>query len=374
MSKNERSHRYLLLDGLRGLAAFAVIFHHVPPSHIGDMLPGRYLAVPFFFTLSGFVMAHAYERRLQDGMKPLQLVQRRLIRLYPLYLAGLALGAAMALLRFAEGWSPAPLSAIAVAAALNLAMIPSPALSTLPGFYPFNIPSWSLGFELAINIVYAFLARFLSTRVLAAILAVSAPCLVWMTFQSTAAWKWSGFWYDSWLVIFGFFAGVMIYRINKAKRLPRLPAWLGVVCFMAIIMVPTHGIWRDIFEAIAVVALLPLIVACFANSEVSGATARACGWAGAASYGVYVLHVPLWSVIRLGLDKFGIADLPDWAPGVAVAATATVAALVLDAIYDRPVRRWITARLQPRKPAKASLRRPAAGARTGAPQPSSSRL
>jgi len=42
-----------------------------------------YLAVDFFFMLSGFVLAHAYEERLRSGMKAWRFMRTRIIRLYP---------------------------------------------------------------------------------------------------------------------------------------------------------------------------------------------------------------------------------------------------------------------------------------------------
>lgn len=59
--------RFLLLDGLRGVAALAVIIDHVPAGWLGDLVPERYLAVDFFFVPRGFVLAHAYGPGLEPG-------------------------------------------------------------------------------------------------------------------------------------------------------------------------------------------------------------------------------------------------------------------------------------------------------------------
>ena len=69
--------RFVLLDGLRGVAAFAVILDHVPGGWLGDLVPGRYLSVDFFFVLSGFVLAHAYGKRLEAGWSPWDFLQAR---------------------------------------------------------------------------------------------------------------------------------------------------------------------------------------------------------------------------------------------------------------------------------------------------------
>src|SRR5262245_14845562 len=81
------------LDAMRGVAAIVVVTFH-----LGSLLPGAttegYLAVDFFFALSGYVLARTYDARLEHGMESLDFIRRRIIRLYPLYLIGFSLGAA----------------------------------------------------------------------------------------------------------------------------------------------------------------------------------------------------------------------------------------------------------------------------------------
>jgi len=57
-----------ILDGLRGVAAIAVVIFHFMEITIPDpknnFIAHAYLAVDFFFCLSGFVIAYAYDDRL----------------------------------------------------------------------------------------------------------------------------------------------------------------------------------------------------------------------------------------------------------------------------------------------------------------------
>src|SRR5882757_166487 len=96
--------RYLVLDGLRGVAAFAVILDHVPEAMVNGALPGRALSVDFFFVLSGFVLAHAYANRLETNLTPLNFMRLRLIRLYPLYLLGVMIALPLSLYSALRGW------------------------------------------------------------------------------------------------------------------------------------------------------------------------------------------------------------------------------------------------------------------------------
>ena len=58
---------YPVLDGLRGVAAILVVIFHIleahSTSHLDLMINHGYLAVDFFFLLSGFVIAYAYDDR-----------------------------------------------------------------------------------------------------------------------------------------------------------------------------------------------------------------------------------------------------------------------------------------------------------------------
>lgn len=60
---------YALLDGLRGVAALLVVWYHVFEGYsfagggLVRVVNHGYLAVDFFFMLSGFVLAYAYNDR-----------------------------------------------------------------------------------------------------------------------------------------------------------------------------------------------------------------------------------------------------------------------------------------------------------------------
>ena len=86
--------RYATLDGLRGVAAVLVLCYH---THVfpgsAAIAPHGYLAVDFFFMLSGFVIASAYQEKLKAVFTVPDFVMQRVIRLYPVALVGILLGA-----------------------------------------------------------------------------------------------------------------------------------------------------------------------------------------------------------------------------------------------------------------------------------------
>ena len=88
---------YNILDGLRGVAAIMVVWFHLfeayATSHLDQRINHGYLAVDFFFVLSGFVIGYAYDDRW-GRMTYRDFFKRRLIRLHPMVVMGMLIGAA----------------------------------------------------------------------------------------------------------------------------------------------------------------------------------------------------------------------------------------------------------------------------------------
>lgn len=90
---------YELLDGLRGVAALLVVFYHIfeglsfaAGGTLITVINHGYLAVDFFFILSGFVIGYAYDDRLGKSMSLGNFFKRRLIRLHPMIVMGSCAG------------------------------------------------------------------------------------------------------------------------------------------------------------------------------------------------------------------------------------------------------------------------------------------
>lgn len=364
-SDSTTKHRYVVLDGMRGLAALAVITDHVPSPLMMNLLPGRYLAVDFFFVLSGFVLAYAYGAALGSGLTPVRFMRLRLIRLYPLYLAGTLIGAAFFALSALKGWGEATLMSVATSLAAALTFLPTPpALSIWPDApYPLDGPAWSLFFELFVNAVLALVAlRGITRGVCIAIMAVAGLWLVPTAFafgQLDGGFAWSNFIAGFPRVLYGFFAGVLLYLMHERARAPALPAWACYLALFAIFAVPAAGQWRAAYDLVVVLILFPGLVWLSAGAQVQGAALKLSAFVGAMSYGVYILHVPLWHWLELGLQRAGLdAALPGVAKVALAGVAALAAAAILQRVYDAPLRRFLSGRgarsstALTRKPAK----------------------
>ena len=175
--------RYELLDGLRGVAALMVIWYHIfegfATSPLDQKFNHGYLAVDFFFILSGFVIGYAYDDRWTK-MKTGQFFKRRLIRLHPMVILGAIFGTAAFLIQGGVQWNGTEVATGSIIVSLILGIL---LLPCFPGGYgevrgngemfPLNGPSWSLFFEYIGNIMYALFLRRLPTKWLRAFVIAS---------------------------------------------------------------------------------------------------------------------------------------------------------------------------------------------------------
>jgi peptidoglycan/LPS O-acetylase OafA/YrhL len=152
------------LDALRGVAALAILIFHLGSNHVsGNFVPKAYLAVDFFFLLSGFVIARAYETSLVADRDIQLFLKRRAIRLYPLILLATILGfvAEASKAAFLHSADAMPLSALPAELVCGLLMIPYLGAGS-GAIFPLVIPVWSLFLEIIANLLYALAARLLS--------------------------------------------------------------------------------------------------------------------------------------------------------------------------------------------------------------------
>ncbi|GGF17222.1 acyltransferase [Aliidongia dinghuensis] len=348
----------MALDGLRGVAAISVVIFHYS-GHLGyRLLPHASLAVDFFFALSGFVIAHAYERRLREGQRFGDFMRRRLVRLYPLFWIGMTLplvelGLA-AVLRL-----PHLNSAGALAAYLcGLLFLPVPSVvSPFPGFiYPLNDPAWSLSLEVAVNALYALWATRLTDGRLVALLAAAAVALVaaalfWGGLEIGNSWStYLGGWSR---VLWSFFAGILLYRLYRRRPHGTLGVRTGALLALVVLVLfamPGTGPWFGLLSALAV---FPAIIWIGATVKLTGRAAGLAHWLGTTSYALYITHLPVLGLVLLACREFGVAPEAAFLPSLVAAVLGAVAvAWLLDGIYDIPIRRWLAARgRRPQAPA-----------------------
>lgn len=343
--------RFRSLDAMRGVAAIGVALMHW--AKIGDhhWLPSAYLAVDLFFALSGFVIAHAYDRRIAAGLGTPRFMAIRVIRLYPLYLLGTLISVAMVVTGLDTSWSAA---GFRLALVFALLMFPLPMPGGMPvddhsTLYPLNDPAWSLLFELLANLVFVIIHRWLTQRMLVAILVLAAIALMLSTQQQQSmerGWAWDGFGVASARVAFSFPLGVLVYRAHRDGKLPywRAPTWVILVSILAVMAMPAQGLPYEAARDVGLVLIvLPVLLVLGVNAREVPATAPLFDWLGEISYPLYVTHGPLMALVFAVAAARGIgADAIPTALLIGVLLALIALCHPLSRHLDTPVRRWLT--------------------------------
>lgn len=357
---------YVILDGLRGIAALFVVAFHLFEAYAGNdpqrqIINHGYLAVDFFFLLSGFVVAYAYDDRW-DRMSVLGFFKRRLIRLQPMVVMGSAIGAILFVFQdFAvfPKYGDTSLLHVVTVMLLGFVMIPSPKSADVRGWdeiYPLNGPAWSLFYEYVANALYAVGVRKLSNRALGVLVALSACALIHLAVfgprgDLIGGWALdaSGIRIGLSRVMFPFFAGVLLMRLRGRIRLPYAFAVSSALLIVALCLPRFGGVDRlwlnGLYEAGCVILLFPLIVAIGAGERrADGPSVRIARFFGALSYPLYITHYPLIYIFTGWAVDGKVPAAQGAIVGVGVFIAAVAIAYACLKLYDEPVRRALAAR------------------------------
>jgi peptidoglycan/LPS O-acetylase OafA/YrhL len=365
-----KSH-YVVLDGLRGVASLLVVVFHLFEAYAGNnpqkqIINHGYLAVDFFFLLSGFVIAYAYDDRWAR-MGQWEFYKRRLVRLQPMVVLGSVIGAALFLF---QDWTIFPKIAgsstwqVILVMLIGCTMIPLPKSADIRGWdetYPLNGPAWSLFYEYCANVLYAVGLRKLSNRGLGVLVALSAVALLLLLVlgkRGDLIGGWSldvgGLTIGFTRVMFPFFAGVLLMRLGKRIRLPGA-FWLCSLMLIVALSLPRFGgterLWvNGLYEAGCVIVLFPLIVAIGAGEKrIDGTSVRVARFFGDLSYPLYITHYPLIYIYTGWVIDRKVPPLQGALAGLGVFVLAVTLAYASLKLFDEPVRRWLASRFLTRR-------------------------
>lgn len=377
--------RYAILDGLRGVAALVVILFHGFETYIPffgtQHINHGYLAVDFFFVLSGFVIGYAYDDRW-DRMSTWSFFKRRLIRLHPMVVAGTLFGACLfffgesdyfSLIGGTEPWK------FFLCIVLGLLMIPAGTGLDIRGWgetNSLNGPNWSLTFEYIGNILYAFVLRRLPTVVLGMLCVASA----FLTMNLALGWDVFGFFaqpkYDvigGWSItpdqmyvgfsrlLYPFLCGLLISRLLPKFITKENPSgsplgirggfWWASLLLVVLFAVPQIGgkscVADGLYQVFAIVVMFPVIVLIGAGSKTTDKrSAKWCETLGNLSYPLYITHFPLMYMQMAWVSSH--KDSPVWhhvVLNLGILLVAIGIAWAFLKLYDEPVRAWLKKKL-----------------------------
>ncbi|HHT22350.1 MAG TPA: acyltransferase [Bacteroidales bacterium] len=357
---------YEILNGLRGVAALMVIFYHIfeafATSPFDQKFNHGYLAVDFFFVLSGFVIAYAYDDRW-GKMSTKDFFKRRLIRLHPLIVIGFVFGAITFLIQGSVKWngSPTPLSMVMLATLLSLFLIPA-----YPGagyevrgnaeMFPLNGPTWSLFFEYIGNILYAIMLRRINTKALATLVLVSGVGLAYFSISGMSGYGhlgvgWSladnNFLGGMLRVIFSFSIGQLLSRTFKPIKI-RGAFWFTSLVIVVLLAMPyvtgEATMWiNGIYDAVVVIFVFPFLVFLGASGKTTDKfTTKMCKFMGDISYPLYIVHYPFMYLFYAWIWKNGYTFAQTWHVAVLLIISCILLAYLVLKLYDIPVRRYLT--------------------------------
>ena len=363
---------YELLDGLRGVAALLVVWYHVFEGYafaggtLIESINHGYLAVDFFFILSGFVIGYAYDDRWGRSLTMKNFFKRRLIRLHPMVIMGAVLGVVTFCIQGGVQWDGTHVATSMIMLALLCAMFFIPAY---PGagyevrgngeMFPLNGPSWSLFFEYIGNLLYALFIHRLSNKMLTVFVVLLGAALACFAIFDVSGYGNMGVGWTLDAVnflggllrmLFPFSLGMLLSRNFRPVKV-RGAFWICTAVLLALFVVPylegTEPIcWNGLYEAFCIIVVFPLLIILGASGNTTDKVSTGiCKFLGDISYPLYITHYPFMYLFYAWLIKNEYFTFGEtWQVALCVYVWNIVVAYLCLKLYDEPVRRWLTRR------------------------------
>lgn len=357
---------YPILDGLRGVAAVMVVVFHIfethSTSHLDQIINHGYLAVDFFFLLSGFVVAYAYDDRW-GKMSVGDFFKRRLIRLQPMVVMGMIVGVVFFYFQGSSvvfpGLMQVPIWKMLVVMLIGFTLIPVPVSMDIRGWaemHPLDGPAWSLFFEYIANILYGLFVRKFSNKLLALLVFIAGCALIHLAVTSPkgdviGGWSLNpvqlriGFT----RLMFPFFGGILLQRVSKLVHLKHAFLWCSILVITVLAFPRVGGsehLWLNgMYDSAAIILLFPVIVFLGAGGELKGKySSRICKFLGDISYPLYITHYPIIYMYTAWVYNHKIPFSQAWPVALLVIVSSISLAYACLKLYDEPVRKWLAKR------------------------------
>ena len=358
--------RYHALDGMRGIAAFFVMFYHYN-SHSRSFEIWEYplfnasgLSVDLFFILSGFALSYSYSEKIGKTLTIQDYFLKRLARLYPFYFIGMMVGVLASFILVGTEYSTFNSTSIVEALIFNSAYIPYANTEIVRNFgdieptkgeiFPLNPPAWSLYFEIIASILFIYICKWPISRLMSLCSMAFIGFIIFGFFNALAlgkigfieslGWAANNFSGGFPRTIFSFGLGILIFKNDEIRRRVKslfsgtisLPILYVALALSLSLPSTLQGIYSIFFLLI----LAPVMVVLAVENQDRGHWVRIfSNWIGWLSYPVYCLHFPVGRIVYFYGRKIELSEVQMFS-----ASVVAVVLLSLSCAYfiDGPVR------------------------------------
>ena len=373
---------FILLDGLRGIASIIVLLYHLLEAYylgsINQPLKHGYMAVDFFYVLSGFVISYSYDDRWEK-MTFKDFIKRRLIRLHPMVIFSTFLGTLLFYFQSSETFNlinETSLLKLLLVMLWCFTLIPLPTKFDIRGWKetnPLNSPIWTLQWEYFGNIFYALIIRRLNIFFLCILTFFSSILIILITFNIDLLHIFNdrsdylkytilGGWcllkghiqIGLSRLLYSLSIGILISRKKMLIKL-KYGFFFSFFFLVLLLFMPWVGndkiLWTNgLYETIVILVLFPLIVSIAAGSEINKDSFlfKINKFLGDISYPLYMVHYPLIYLQYSWVDNHKNIKL-SWEIHFFVAFNVFFMAILIAysslKLYDEPIRKWLSSKL-----------------------------
>jgi peptidoglycan/LPS O-acetylase OafA/YrhL len=336
-----------ILDGLRGIAAIAVVIFHfmeiAVPDYHNSFIAHSYLAVDFFFCLSGFVIAYAYDQKI-GRIGIIQFLKLRLIRLHPLVIVGSIIGLLVFIFDPYTNLYHTYADKTILLFLSSCLMIPYPLVhERYFNLFHLNPPTWSLFWEYAANIFYVLILVRLRNKALWVLTILAAIALFYEAKLSNflgVGWGGDNVSGGAVRVCYSFLAGILIYRCGWIIRSKLGFAPLGVL-LLVVFLIPFSEKYNWFVDPLLVVFYFPFLVMLGAGATTNTIGQKIAKFSGDISYPLYMIHYPfIWLFMSYVEKQKPTLTTMTWIMIPGTILLVLLAYLVLQYV-DAPVRKLL---------------------------------
>jgi peptidoglycan/LPS O-acetylase OafA/YrhL len=340
------------LDALRGMAALSILLFHcirlrmlIPNDETPMFIKLLYVGVPLFFCISAFSLCAGYYGRLWTVGQIATFYKRRYLRIAPLFYVMAAVWVLIMSWLY-QTWRIPALSDILLNLTFLFNFAPAKAASLVPA-------GWSMGVEALFYVAFpllVFLIRGLWQAVCALAVSIGVAIVAGAALAPLAQ---SYSWYSVATQAPFFVAGILLFHaFERLKATPwRSEAAIALigftlvaVCGVALFGVDLVNLWG--FKAgphLIGLCLMPLVLA-FALKPVSFLVNRATVFMGKISYGVYLIHPAVITMVARPIQDARKDVISQWPMlFVVIGVTFIVTVIFASMSYywlERPIMNW----------------------------------